>query len=91
MSVVALSPSFAFGFAPSIAKRSTVTLRSTTEDLENLVTREANVKPTRRTKPTHDPYNPRFEDIASVPYHEAFPSSTKEYKVVTHEPTGSSR
>lgn len=41
-----------------------------------------------RTKPTQDPFNPDFDRIASVPYNEAFPSSTKEYKIVTHEPTG---
>jgi phosphomethylpyrimidine synthase len=42
----------------------------------------------RRTKPTQDPFNPEFDRIANVPYHEAFPSSTKEYKTVVHEPTG---
>jgi phosphomethylpyrimidine synthase len=55
---------------------------------EELVTKEANTKPTRRTKPTLDPLNPEFERIQSVPYNEAFPQSTKEYKTVTHEPTG---
>jgi phosphomethylpyrimidine synthase len=56
--------------------------------LEGLVTREANIKPTKRTKPTVDPFNPDFESITSVPYSDAFPNSTKEYKKVTHEPTG---
>jgi phosphomethylpyrimidine synthase len=54
----------------------------------NLVTKEANVKSPRRTKPTVDPYNPDFDSIQSVPYNEAFPQSTKEYKTVTHEETG---
>lgn len=53
-----------------------------------LVTKEANVKPTLRTKPTLDPYNPEFERIQAVPYNEAFPKSTKEYKKVVHEETG---
>jgi len=53
-----------------------------------LVTREANVKPTHRTKPTLDPFNPDFESIPGIPYDKAFPGSTKEYKVVTHEATG---
>jgi len=54
----------------------------------NLVTKEANIKPTRRTVPTLDPFNPDFERIESVPYDEAFPKSTKEYKQVVHEATG---
>ena len=58
--------------------------------LEDLVTTEANIKPTRRTKPTLDPYNPEFESIQSIPYNDAFPSSTKEYKEVVHEETGHS-
>lgn len=53
-----------------------------------LVTKEANVKPTHRTKPTVDPHNPEFSRIRSVPYNDAFPNSTKEYKVAIHEPTG---
>lgn len=56
--------------------------------LEDLVTTEANIKPTRRTKPTKDPFNPDFESIKSVPYSDAFPNSTKEYKTVTHPETG---
>lgn len=56
--------------------------------LDGLVTREANIKPTKRTKPTLDPFNPDFESITSVPYSDAFPNSTKEYKRVKHEPTG---
>ena len=35
-----------------------------------------------------DPFNPEFERIQSVPYNDAFPNSTKEYKTVTHEETG---
>jgi phosphomethylpyrimidine synthase len=53
-----------------------------------LVTREANIKPTKRTKPTIDPYNPDFNQISSVAYHDAFPRSTKEYVSALHEPTG---
>jgi len=56
--------------------------------LEDLVTTEANIKPTRRTKPTKDPFNPEFEFIKSIPYNDAFPESTKEYKKVVHEETG---
>ena len=56
--------------------------------LADLVTTEANIKPTRRTKPTKDPYNPDFESIAGVPYNDAFPNSTKEHKVVKHEDSG---
>jgi len=32
--------------------------------------------------------NPEFENIKPVMYSDAFPQSTKEYKTVTHEPTG---
>merc|ERR1712238_540297 len=53
-----------------------------------LVTKEANTKPTRRTKPTKNPMSPEFENIRPVAYDEAFPSSTKEHKTITHEPTG---
>ena len=35
--------------------------------LEDLVTTEANIKTTRRTKPTIDPFNPDFESIPGVP------------------------
>ena len=74
-------------YVSSISKDDSVSTISTiSTDL--LVTREANIKPTRRTKPTLDPFNPDFDSIPSVPYDEAFPKSTKEYKVVTHEPTG---
>jgi len=55
---------------------------------EEMVTTEANIKPTRRTKPTIDPFNPEFTQIQNVPYSDAFPNSTKEYKTVTHESTG---
>lgn len=63
-------------------------IEGTVNPLEGLVTKEANVKPTKRTKPTLDPFNPDFEAIDSVPYNDAFPNSTKEYKTVVHEPTG---
>jgi len=56
--------------------------------LESLVTREANIKTTRRTKPTLDPFSPDFASIAPVPYNDAFPQSTKEYKTVVHPETG---
>lgn len=62
---------------------------SSTGNPIDLVTREANIKSSpRRTKPTLDPFNPDFDQIQSIPYNEAFPSSTKEFKTVTHEPTG---
>jgi phosphomethylpyrimidine synthase len=54
----------------------------------NLVTKEANIKPTFRSKPTLDPFNPDFSTIQSVPYNKAFPQSTKEYTTVQHEATG---
>ena len=48
---------------------------------EDLVTREANIHSSgRRTTPTKDPYNPEFGTIQSIPYNQAFPGSTKEYK-----------
>jgi len=56
--------------------------------LEDLVTTEANIKTTRRTKPTIDPFNPDFESIPGVPYDAAFPKSTKEHHEIVHEPTG---
>ena len=64
------------------------TAATTTSADDFMVTREANVKGTRRTKPTVDPFNPDFAAIQSIPYHEAFPSSTKEFTTVVHEPTG---
>ncbi|KAG7358296.1 thiamine biosynthesis protein ThiC [Nitzschia inconspicua] len=79
------------GFVPrSMMASSPSTLGVATDPIksEELVTKEANIKSTRRTKPTLDPLNPEFERIQSVPYNEAFPQSTKEYKTVTHEPTG---
>jgi phosphomethylpyrimidine synthase len=54
----------------------------------DLVSREANIKETRRTKPTIDPFNPDFDRIQSIPYNTAFPASTKEYKEVVHEASG---
>lgn len=93
------NPSTTNGFVSSPVKNHFAVQTSTTKQYVSsiskdtsveldLVTREANIKPTRRTKPTVDPFNPDFESIPSVPYDQAFPSSTKEYKVVTHEPTG---
>jgi phosphomethylpyrimidine synthase len=35
-----------------------------------------------------DAFNPEFERIQGVAYNTAFPSSTKEYHQITHEPTG---
>ncbi|EED90285.1 thiamin biosynthesis protein [Thalassiosira pseudonana CCMP1335] len=60
---------------------------TSTADISSLVTKEANIKSTTRTKPTLDPFNPEFNRIQSVPYNDAFPQSTKEYTSVTHEPT----
>ena len=78
-------------FVPAV-RRSVTTARSVLQEPEtsvpNLVTKEANIKETRRTKPTIDPFNPDFESIQGVPYNTAFPSSTKEYKQVTHDSTG---
>ncbi|KAL3765315.1 hypothetical protein ACHAWO_010004 [Cyclotella atomus] len=51
---------------------------------QDLVTKEANIKSVKRTKPTVDPFNPEFERIRSVPYNDAFPESTKEYKTIQH-------
>jgi phosphomethylpyrimidine synthase len=48
-------------------------LRVLTDPTADLVTKEANVKSVKRTKPTVDPFNPEFERIRSVPYHDAFP------------------
>lgn len=39
-----------------------------------------------RVKRTVDPYNPDFHKVAS--FGDAYPGSTKEYKELTHEPTG---
>jgi phosphomethylpyrimidine synthase len=92
LAAFAAQPSF--GFAPiGISPRSTTNTLSVATDprqiqTEDLVTKEANTKETRRTKPTLDPLNPEFERIQSVPYNEAFPRSTKEYKQATHEETG---
>jgi len=65
-----------------------VPVEGTFNPLADLVTTEANIKPTKRTQPTKDPYNPEFERIKAVKYDDAFPQSTKEYKEVVHEPTG---
>ena len=79
------------GFAPPLKNRAfKVALNVATDPMkaEELVTKEANTKQTRRTKPTKNPLNPDFEQIRSVPYNEAFPQSTKEYKEVVHKETG---
>ena len=90
--LLAASLAPASAFLPASTRRfaSTTTARHVLQEPEtqNLVTKEANIKATRRTKPTVDPMNPEFERIQGVPYNTAFPSSTKEYKQVTHEPTG---
>jgi phosphomethylpyrimidine synthase len=80
----------AASFVPSAAFRVSSSLKVISDPLPTdlLVTKEANVKPTKRTKPTVDPFNPEFERIQSVPYNEAFPKSTKEYKVAIHAETG---
>jgi phosphomethylpyrimidine synthase len=81
----------AFAFTPvSPVLSSKTALRVATDPMrsEELVTKEANIKPTLRTKPTVDPLNPEFERIRPVAYNEAFPRSTKEYKTVTHEESG---
>ena len=84
------SASAAFAFAPSTPSSigSTSFRVANPIKVDDLVTKEANVKATIRTKPTVDPFNPEFERIQSVPYNDAFPNSTKEYKTVTHEETG---
>eukprot|EP00536_Pseudo-nitzschia_multiseries_P006037 jgi/Psemu1/255053/estExt_Genewise1Plus.C_1240062 len=81
----------AFGFAPVTTPRaSQIALGVATDPIksEELVTKEANIKSVRRTKPTVNPMNPDFGQIQSVPYNEAFPQSTKEHRSVTHEETG---
>ena len=87
--------SLAFIVAPSSPYRPHSSSSSTSTPLrvatspppinEALVTKEANVKPTLRTKPTLDPFNPEFSRIESVPYNDAFPNSTREYRVSIHE------
>lgn len=84
----ALCAPAAFAFAPISTPAASSALRVATPINEELITKEANIKGTRRTKPTKDPFNPEWDRIKSVPYSDAFPNSTKEYKTVTHEPTG---
>jgi len=85
----ALCAPTALSFAPiSVHRAASTSLHVSTPINEELITREANIKGTRRTKPTKDPFNPEFSSIAVVPYNDAFPSSTKEFKTVIHEPTG---
>lgn len=86
--VAALCVSSTLSFTPISSSGKSKPPQVIADPTEQLVSREANVKPTRRTKPTLDPFNPEFERIQSVPYNDAFPSSTKEYQTVTHEPTG---
>lgn len=74
-----LLPSLAF--QSRLSKPTTTHLASSTIP-DHLVTKEANVKEPRRTKPTIDPFNPEFDRIQVVPYNQAFPSSTKEYQTV---------
>ena len=80
--------STAFGFTPVLTYRTSkvalgVATDPTTSD--ELVTKEANTKKTRRTKPTKNPLSPEFDQIRSVRYDEAFPNSTKEHKTVVHD------
>jgi phosphomethylpyrimidine synthase len=82
------SSSAAFAFAPSTRSSASALRVANPINVDELVTKEANIKSTSRTKPTLDPFNPEFERIQSVPYNDAFPNSTKEYKTVTHEETG---
>eukprot|EP00581_Thalassiosira_minuscula_P007143 CAMPEP_0183703674 /NCGR_PEP_ID=MMETSP0737-20130205/1337_1 /TAXON_ID=385413 /ORGANISM="Thalassiosira miniscula, Strain CCMP1093" /LENGTH=623 /DNA_ID=CAMNT_0025930471 /DNA_START=91 /DNA_END=1962 /DNA_ORIENTATION=- len=87
----ALCAPTALAFAPvSVQHRPTSSALgvATPINKDDLVTKEANTKPTLRTKPTLDPFNPEFSRIQSVPYNDAFPNSTKEYKTSVHEPTG---
>jgi len=81
----------AAAFAPSLSAQRSSALRVAApieREKSDLISKEANIKTTRRTKPTIDPFNPEFSQIQNVAYDEAFPNSTKEYKTVTHEPTG---
>ena len=75
-----------FNFALGVATDPTKKLSS--DEIAELVTKEANIKTTRRTKPTKDPMSPEFEQIRSVSYNDAFPGSTKEHTTVTHPETG---
>ena len=59
-------------FTPN-AGRTTSSLRVISDPTSDLVTKEANIKSVKRTKPTVDPFNPEFERIQSVPYNDAFP------------------
>ena len=87
--VLAAHATTAFTPAPSFIKSSSaLNVISDPLPADLLVTREANIKPTKRTKPTIDPYNPEFDLIQKVAYNEAFPQSTKEYSTVIHEATG---
>ena len=87
----ALCAPAAIAFSPSLSHRASLTSAlkvATPISTDELVTTEANTKETRRTEPTVDPFNPEFSRIQSVPYNDAFPNSTKEYKTVTHAETG---
>jgi phosphomethylpyrimidine synthase len=84
----AFMPNPSFVKSPSASASSALGVISDPLPIDLLVTREANIKPTKRTNPTVDQFNPDFERIQSVPYNDAFPRSTKEYSTVIHEPTG---
>jgi len=76
------------GFLSVVSDPSKTSSSNSTSASTAWVTKEANIKPTRRTTPTEDPFNPDFGRIESVPYNTAFPRSTKEYASIVHEPTG---
>ena len=90
--LAALMANSSYGFVPrALSPRSAISfhvVQDPSETDRSLVTKEANIKPKRRTTPTIDPFNPDFERIQSVPYNEAFPNSTKEYQTVRHADTG---
>ena len=93
MSFVAQNQAFTFHSNQVKTSTALFTLKdpipqSNDDAISDLISRESNIKPVRRTKPTLDPFNPDFEQIQSVPYDEAFPQSTKEYKSVAHEDSG---
>jgi hypothetical protein len=60
-------------FVPSPLTSSRTSSIRVISDPTELVTKEANIKSVKRTKPTLDPFNPEFERIKSVPYNDAFP------------------
>lgn len=87
---IACAPA-ALAFAPNLhstIRSSALRVATPITPPSDLITKEANIKPTKRTNPTIDPFNPEFARIQNVPYSDAFPNSTKEYKTAIHEPTG---